>query len=212
MKVFTFYSDTHETMLNEWFLKTIPKDVEVNIKKIPQECATGEFQSDGWMQSMYRKVDYLIECCELEEEVFVHSDCDIQFFKSFKNEITQKMEEGALDLLAQQDLPGPVCCGFMAIRPTKQMADLFREVKEVMGEYNINDQLSLNHILNRRGDIVFDVLGSEYYSVWRSLNGVWDGSQELENIPEGIVMHHANFVEGVDLKMKCMEKVRSLLV
>jgi len=211
MKVFTFYSDTHETMLNDWFLKTIPNDVDVKIKKIPQECATGEFQSDGWMQSMYRKVDYLIECCETEEEVFVHSDCDIQFFRSFKDEVTQKMESGNLDLLAQQDQPGPICCGFMAIKPSKKMADLFRDVKEVMRQYNINDQLSLNNILGRREDIMFSVLDSNYYSVWRSLNGVWDGTQEITNIPKNIVMHHANFVEGVDLKMKCMEKVRSLV-
>jgi len=216
MKVFTFYSESHVQMFEDWFKKTLPDDVELVCKEIPQECSSGNFEADGWMRSMYRKVDYIIECCKEEKEIFVHSDCDIQFFRSFKDEILKGMEDKGLDLLAQRDIPGPVCCGFMAIRPSQKMADLFGAVKTVMREHNINDQHSLNHLLNSGADVKLGVLDERYYSVWRSLNpeasnnlnSVWHGMEPLNNIPKDIVMHHANFIVGVDLKVKCMDVVR----
>lgn len=211
MKVFTFYSETHESMLKDWFLRTIPKDVEVILKKIPQECTTGEFETDGWMKSMVRKVQYIIDCCEEETEVFIHADCDIQFFNPFKNEILKRMEEEGLDILAQEDIPGPICCGFMAIKPSKVTSDLFREVLSVMSEKNINDQHSLNYLITRDKSINWATLDERYYSVWRSLGAVWDGTKKIENIPTDIVMHHANFVEGVDLKDNCLSVVRASL-
>jgi hypothetical protein len=209
MKVFTFYSDTHENMLKEWFLKTLPDDVEVVIKRIPQDCPTGEFDSgEGWDKAMLNKHEYIIECCENETEIFIHADCDIQFFKPFKDEILQIMEDQDLDILAQQDIPGPICCGFMAIRPGVKSATFFKEcLKNMRPQGSLNDQNAVNHVLNNGYDIKLGLLDERYYSVWRDLNTVWDGTQKLSP-PKDIVMHHANFVVGVNLKVDCMKVVR----
>jgi len=208
MKIFTFHSDSHKDMLENYFLPTVPDDMDICVKKIPQECKSGSFESDGWMDSMRRKVQYIIDCCKTEKDIFVHSDCDIQFFKPFKEELLTIMDEHQLDLLAQEDIPGPICCGFMAIKPSTLTADMFKNVIQVMNTSNINDQHSLNHLIKSGYPVKWKTLDDRYYSVWRSIRSVWDGKQELGDIRKDIVMHHANFIEGIELKTECMDIVR----
>ena len=211
MRVFTFYSESHKRMLDKWFLATVPDDVHVELLQIPQECASGRFGSDGWMSSMERKVDYVIHCLKTETEIFVHSDCDLQFFRPFKDDLLNIMAHNKLDLLAQHNGGGTVCCGFMAMRPSDRMVALFEAVKRRMRRKKEHDQLCLNRLLTSWAhEIAFDVLDERHYSVWHSIGHVWNGVDAITTIPENIVLHHANWLKGVDRKLKCLEMVRNV--
>ena len=191
MRVFTFYSKSHKRMLDEWFLATVPDDVHVEVLQIPQECASGRFQSDGWMLSMERKVDYIIHCLKTETEIFVHADCDLQFFQPFKDDVLSIMARKKLDLLAQHDSGGTVCCGFMAMRPSDRMVALFEAVKRRMRRTKEHDQRCLNHLSTSGAHgIAFDVLDKRHYSVWQSIGDVWNGVDAIKRIPRNIVRYN----------------------
>ena len=56
MKVYTTYTPSHKIMYDNYFLKTLPDEFDVHAYEIPQECDTGDFYSDGWDKTCYRKV------------------------------------------------------------------------------------------------------------------------------------------------------------
>ena len=83
MKIYTFFTDSHKSLL-DIFLKNFPynENTELNIKWFPQECKDGSYMSDGWVSTMRRKVEYILQSLNEtpEGEWFVHSDCDIVLF------------------------------------------------------------------------------------------------------------------------------------
>jgi hypothetical protein len=90
MKLYTIYTDSHKNLYENYFLKTIPNEFEIISTKVDQECATGEFYSDGWGKTCYRKVELFYKAClENMGGLFVYSDVDIQFFGKIKDTLIQ---------------------------------------------------------------------------------------------------------------------------
>lgn len=214
--IYTFYTDTHQELLDDWFMKTVDDAEKVHVEKFDQECSTGSFMDEGWNKTMIKKVDYILECIS-NDKPFIHADCDIQFFDKVSDDMSKIMDEKDLDILGQDDgwLGGikTMCAGFFMCRPSDTMKEVFENVKNmVISGFSGNDQLALNFLLqNNYSDTVrSDLLDEKYYSVWRDTNcGLWSESTQL-NIPSSIKMHHANYVTGVDTKIKLMKEIRKI--
>jgi len=213
--IYTFYTDTHKGLLDDWFLKTVDETEDVHVEKFDQECSTGSFMEEGWNKTMIKKVDYILECIS-NDKPFIHADCDIQFFDTVSDDMAKIMDEKDLDILGQDDgvLGGvrTMCAGFFMCRPNETMKEMFTNVRNmVISGFSGNDQLALNFLLqNHYSDKVkSDLLDERYYSVWRDTNcGLWDKSKPL-SVPQNIRMHHANYVTGVQTKIDLMQVVRS---
>ena len=213
MKIYTFYTPSHEVFLNEWFipsLKNTNQDFELVVRKFDQKCSTGNFMDEGWNDTMSDKIDYILYSIDdtPEGEYFIHADCDIQFFKDIKQNL-QTVHYEMFDISAQSDM-GSACCGFMIIRSNTKTKKLFQDIKTLIKKKIFpNDQIALNAIY-KNYDVSLSLLGYQYFSVWMSNGGkVWHG-EELSDIPDNLILHHANFSVGIQDKINLMNIVKNV--
>lgn len=209
-KLVTFYSETHENMYNEFFIKSyneILKDkYKLLTKKIEQLSPTGEWASKGFDIMMVEKVKWIIENIDIDDEnILVYADCDIQFF----GDITYNL--GNNDIMFQSDYSN-ICAGFFICKQNQNVLNFFKLVEtNLVNSLNgvIDDQLILNKILNSGySKISKDILPTDkYWTVGFSTNGnVWNG-QDIK-VPN-ILMHHANFAIGLENKVKLLNLVKN---
>ena len=209
MKLYTFYTDSHSTLLNNYFLPSVPEEdgFEIIVEKFPQECLSGNFMEDGWIDTMRKKVLYVLRGIEENwGNIFIHSDCDVCFLKPFKKEIINEIEN--YDLVGQHDGGGSICCGFFACRANDKTKKLFEAVLNDISKNN-NDQHSFNKLKNNY--ITSKILDDRFFSVNSILNGkVWTNEIDLD-INKNILLIHANWTVGVENKCKLIETVKKKL-
>lgn len=207
MKLYTFLTETHKIFLGR-FIDTFPfeDNFDLEIKFLPQECLSGDFQSDGWNKTMNRKVDYIINALEStnENSFFIHSDVDIQFFGKIKYDLEKLMIESNKDILFQDD-GNQACMGFFICKKNESTTNYFNVIKENLNKFK-NDQFAANFYLNK---IKHGLLPDRYFSIGPKY-GLWNGEDKNFVLPKNILMHHANFTIGVDRKINLLDKIRKI--
>lgn len=209
MKIITFYSDSHYEMYNDFFLESYNKHLREHTlitKKIEQISQTGEYESSGFDNVMLEKIKFIIENIDLNDpSLLVYADCDVQFFNNFKIDL------GDNDILFQNDY-NSYCAGFFVTKQTQNVLDFFLDVKQrFINLMNgiIHDQVVINLMFSEGyNHIKKDFLPSDkFWTVAFSTNGYhWNG-QDI-NVPDDIVMHHANFTIGISNKIKLLKLVK----
>jgi hypothetical protein len=215
MKIYTFYTDSHKQLLDDFFLPSFEKtnkNMELIVTKFDQQCKSGIYMSDGWMKSMHDKVDLIIRGIEENwNSFFVHADCDIQFFGDIKEDLLNQIEDN--DLAGTDDDPfnqnSEISCGFFICKGNEKTLSLFKEVKRIMGG-NLHDQHAFNHIKNNY--ISSKKLNYKHYNVSHSNGGrIWYPGIQLNPFNTNILTHHANWIIGVEHKIKNLELIRNII-
>ncbi len=212
MIIYTHYSDSHKYIYDMYFKKSLRKlysKDEVIIRGVyhEQTTASGDFMSNGWLDSMDIKLDVILQAIEENSgNPFIFADCDIQFFKPFVHLIESELE--GYDLVCQEDR-GSMCAGFFGCMSSQKTKKLFEDIKCNFRSM-VNDQVALN---NLKGCINYKLLDKNlFYTIGNFFNNidgthVWDNKTELYP-PKGIILHHANYVVGVDNKIKLLETIK----
>jgi len=206
MKIYTAYSNSHKVFL-PWF-NTI-KNVEPNITPIfcelDQKCPTGEFSSEGWNDTTKEKLEFILDIVKTDtNEYFIFSDIDVQFFKPVWN-----LGEKALsnyDIVFQNDYYGAQCTGFFYCKNNSKTKQLFEEALKIHNQHR-DDQTSIQAALRIVPEIKHALLPKEYFTLGMFYDH-WHG-QPIFKIPQNIIVHHANWVMGVDNKLKLLEAVKN---
>ena len=214
MKIITFFSKSH-TCLYKRFMNTFPydKDIDLVVRYMPQEC-DGNYDTwnENWMKTMYRKVQYIIDYLDeiKEGELLIHADIDIVFYRSFVKDLEKLMNDSGNDIMFQND-GSTLCMGFFVVRKSDHIVKLFNDLYERMGDYE-HDQDAMNNILPFSG-IQYDKLPERYFS-YGPLNGLkrWTVDCTHVNVPDDIVMHHANWTVGIDNKLKLIQQVKDIII
>lgn len=197
MKLYTIYTESHKEMYERYFLKTLPDEFELVSLEIPQEC-TGDFYSNGWDKTCYRKVELFLKVCEENMgSTFVFSDVDIQFFGKIKDVLVEEL--GDHDIACQNDTGNVYCSGFFICKANERTLNMFRAMIE---NYAFEDQATLNNHIHM---VKSKFLSEKFFTIGHLLGG-WQG-QDFE-MPYEILMHHSNWVIGVETKIRLMDKVR----
>lgn len=204
MKIYTFYTDTHKILYNSFLesIKNTNSDLLVVSEYFEQEC-NGNFMADGWNKTMHRKVDQIIKSCK-ENEIFIHSDCDVYFKRSIKSIIIEEL--GDFDIAFQDDSSSGYCMGFFICKPSKTIIDLFEDVRNNIESYG-NDQLALNSLIYKY-NIRHKKLSNRFFSYGQLNRGVW--SNDDFEFPNETLLIHANWTIGVDNKLKLIEKLKNI--
>ena len=159
MKLYTYYTPSHQILKDEWFVPTLQDDYELCLQKYTQDCPSGNYKEEGWRKAMLRKSDLIIQAIKDNwNEIFVYSDIDIQFFRSMKTEVAKLMQ--GKDLLFQRDSPGgSLCAGFFICRANHKTLKLWCDIQNALtknDDKNKDDQDILNDLLLHRADYFSD--------------------------------------------------------
>jgi len=210
MIIYTHYSDSHKEMYENFFkpsLRKIYSKEEVLIKAVyhKQTTSSGSFMSNGWHESMDIKLDVILTALN-ETEKFIFADCDIQFFKPFVSQVLESLED--YDIACQEDR-GSLCAGFFGCRSNDKTKELFTTVKNKFREM-VNDQVALNNLKNIVSSTLLNK--EQFYTIgnfFENKNGtfVWDNETNITP-PSNILLHHANYVVGVENKLKLLNMIK----
>ena len=241
MRLYAFYTSSHKKLLDEWFLPSLKDDFELVLEEHTQECLMAKFMSKGWNDCMIRKVDLIIRAIqENPDQIFIHSDVDIQFFKPTK-EIILKSMKGHDMVIQKESLFGTICPGFFATYGNSKNLKLWQDIKqELAGQSEKHDQDILNDKLIRSAPNILQIivdkmslpnrsflpnlygikwgyLPDSFYSpgiskekTFSKNNILWQKGDKL-TIPKNILLHHANWTIGMDNKIAQLEYVKGVV-
>lgn len=202
MKAYCWYTPSHQIFLDEYLVPTLPGSVDLVAVKADQQCSSGRFMSSGWMKSMSSRCEWWVETISSADEPIIFIDADIQFFKDPLPIINEILNEH--DLTGHHDIYVPICCGFMAVKPTPSTISLFNHISKTVRDWP-NDQIALNKNLNM---VKFKSLPNTFWTAGHDTNPkVWHPGTQI-NPPNDIILHHGNFTVGLDNKIALMNLVR----
>lgn len=213
MKLYALYTPSHEVLKDRFFLPSIQDDFEIVLEFCEQTCPSAKFKSKGWTKTTIRKVDLIIRAIkENWGSVFIFSDVDIQFFCPIQNTILMYMTDK--DMVIQKNNPsGVLCSGFFACRGNEKTLRLWEDVKRKMEQDDSDsDQISLNRCIKRNSKknpygIAWDYLPDTFFGGGTLTGYLWKPGMSLF-IPHDIMIHHANWTNGVKNKIAQLVYVR----
>jgi len=147
MKIYTFYSQTHQILYENYFKKSLrkiynEKQLPIVAYRAPQEGKTGSFTEKEFIDAMKHKYTLLYQAAEENQnKPFVYSDCDVQFFKPFIEELIFKFNDADYDLLCQEDRKS-ICAGFFITKGTDKFKHFLDITRSDMQDFRLNDQVS----------------------------------------------------------------------
>ena len=212
MKLYTTYSLSHIDLYNDYFVPSLPSELALNEREIPQDCPSGVCWSSGFDISCHKKIKYYKKACEDNQgDIIICSDIDVQFFGDVKDTLISEL--GDFDLACQDDglYPAhahrlPYCSGFMVLRCNNKTMDLLTKIDQ---DFAVDDQETLNQILKRYPDICqHKLLSNKFFTAGQSLGWRgWNGEKTF-SLPDPVIMHHANYTFTIENKKKLLTLVK----
>lgn len=234
MKLYTFYTPSHEELLQEWVLPYLPADLEPVVKNYDQVGPIKEqFGTESFNRTTMFKAELILEAiCENPGEVFLYADVDVQFFAPVSELIIKTIKNK--DMSIQRDsIMGDCCTGIIAIRGNEANKNLWENIRhELKVKNDRNDQQVFNdemlyemrsaRLVRRFGLDKYVPIPNKYQIKWNYLpeqfftygfcrDKWWSVEDDVYPLPKDIVMHHANYCIGVEEKIKQLRHVRKLV-
>ena len=211
LKIYALTTKSHETLLTDWFLKTMPADCEPIVHFMNAEPTI--FRRGHWHKIFIKKLEMILNVIQ-NDKLVVISDVDIQFFRPMAVDLQNKMQ--GYDILFQNNAcgrstdMGDLCGGFLVVRCSAAVSRFFEATRRQLIEMShpaIDDQVAYANIIGRFSELKFGLLPNTY---WTNA-AIWKPGETLSP-PNDIVIHHANWVLGVDHKVKQLEEVRRIIL
>jgi hypothetical protein len=222
LNVYSLVTPSHETLLNEWFLRTLPPDCRPFLHFVDAEPVA--FGQDHWHRVVVHKFDVLRRALATEPAgaVIVMSDVDIRFYRPFAADVRRRI--AGLDVLFQANrpvaprLPHDLCTGFMVIRCGVPASAFFERAHALLVEADdplVGDQAAcIRALVENPAAIRYDLLPSTYWVPDRPSIRTpkrWQPGSPLDP-PRDIVLHHANYTDGTEVKLAQLGEVECRLL
>ena len=213
-KLYCMYTPNFEILFAEYFLPSIQDDFEVKACKIPSDCPSGIFRSEGWNLAMLRKLELLKKAIQENQnnQIFIYSDIDVIFFKPVLKRCLELL--GGLDFLVQRGWPrSSLCAGFFVMRGNEKTFRLICKAESLLREeLVIDDQLAIQEALKlMKGEIDWGFLPPEEFTngrrVLRQLEGYYSRDSEII-LPSSIILFHATSCIGLESKIDFLKRVQ----
>lgn len=215
-RTYTFKTESHQPFV----MPSIESYFAVHhegmfVQQFPQECATGEFHSDGWMSTMRKKVEYVLYSIEQrKKDWFIHADIDIEYTKPVIEDLEARLQSH--DFVAMDD--NMFCAGFFAMRVNSKTVQLWENVYEHLHKFK-NDQIAMNYWIRDLNVKAAKLPRFEYFNymhLW-DRDTLWEGDEDIlrEKLREhadqleSMRLVHANYIIGVDKKVRFLEIMRN---
>lgn len=217
LDIWALVTPSHERLLHDWFLRTLPGDCHPVVNRVDAEPV--EYGRGQWHRVVVHKFDVLERAFAMEpaDSVFVMSDVDIRFYSAFAADARRRIE--GLDVLFQNNRPGVshrynhLCPGFMIVRCCDRARSFFARAKAILLEANdplTGEQRSCISALEENPESIrYALLPDTYWTPVRT--GVdWQPGNPLTP-PRDVILHHANKTTGIANKMAQLSAVERLV-
>ena len=187
MKIFCCYTQAHKTLLEKYFLRSLPTGFSVTSTEL-DIAGPGDFLSPEFLQCISRKVDLILESIkENPDQIIIWSDIDIQFFDLRPEMLVTQLGQHDIAFQREGARVRDVNTGFMVCRCNRASAAFFRKVRDGLQRIpTANEQLIVNLLLGQEHcDVLWTYLSPRFYA--RSHG--WPP-------PHDIVLYHANNTPG----------------
>ena len=230
MRLLTTFSESHQPLFDEHFIKSFPfnEGIDLIVRKMPQVCRTGNLFAHGWRDSMIKKEEFIVETLpKFDGEVCIFADVDIRFYKPLAEDIEERLENH--DICFQKDHndngENSRCGGFFVLRSSEKIRSAFSQILHLLKSYkgedvgfNSSEQHTINTIFRNRPDISCGMLPARYYTHGLYTDGMkhpdssyalwWEKKTPEEKrgvfIPDNLKIHHANWCVGVETKLELL--------
>ena len=209
MKLYSVYTDSHRILKDEWFLKTLPEEWDLNIMHV--EGKGGRVGSQEFLNIIEKKLEYIVKSIKDNmDDTIIWSDVDIQFFDRCKDTILESISRK--DMVFQREWMGKDVAniGFIAIKCNRKTLNFWKCIlerrKDTIQRFrykklSYGDQSMINEALHDNN------LGIK----WGFFpDKIWAKSCGGEP-PIDIILHHANCVGRIDRKLKQLKEVRGIV-
>ncbi|MDR3647100.1 MAG: putative nucleotide-diphospho-sugar transferase [Candidatus Babeliales bacterium] len=210
IKMYALYTPSHKILVDKYFLPSIKDNFNLIIDTFKQQCPTGQFNSEGWNTTMLDKVDVIINAIKSNKnKIFIFSDVDIIFIRPVEKELKKLMKTYEFVIQKSSEKLPNCCTGFFAMIGNEKNLKLWIDIKKFMLK---NPKLSEEDVLNffikqgRLNNIKWSQLPKEYNTGGMFTGSRWVPGIELQ-LPENILLHHANWTVGIDNKIAQLEYV-----
>ena len=176
-----------------------------------QPCPSGSYGKAGWKKTQYKKVSYWKEAIDNNiGDTIICSDVDIQFLKKTKPFLIKKIKK--FDILFQSNnTKNEICSGFFickcSARVSKFMDIVLNKLKESINIPGAGEQHIMQLLLKDKS-----LCNLNYGTLPR--NRFWSPGFKYKNLKtldicSKIMVHHANWTEGVELKLDQLNHVKN---
>jgi hypothetical protein len=207
--IYSICTSSHRVLKERFFCSTLPRGLNLQMLDCEIEGA-GWIMDASWRQTIFRKIEWIIEAIEMNwGGWFVFSDVDVQFFGTMDAPLIAAAAQ--YDLAFQADTPIPtLCTGFFVCRGNDATLALWRAVLQNVRACDgfKHDQEWMQRLIPSAKNIRWGYLPTTFFGGGTFTNRIWNPGDELP-VPEGVVMHHANFTCGVPNKIEQCEHVRA---
>ena len=211
MKLFSIYTDQTTVLKNEWFLKTLKDDWELNILYLEDAPkGSGDYLSEEWFYCIKIKIEILIDAIKNNfNDIIIWADIDIQFFRECTDIVEQNIQGKDIVFQLWDKKKEEINSGFMAIRCNEKTLALFETVlKTPFSGRAFADQDVINDILKQ--DLIPLQWGFFPRDIYHVMLGI---------APVNIALHHAcatpepfilngRKVSSIDLKIEQLTAIR----
>ena len=221
LRLYSIYTKSHQILKEDWFLPTIPDEFDLRITQ--SSLPGGDYRTNQFKLAILEKADFIISAIqECLGKTFVYSDVDIQFFRPVRSVLEEAIKDN--DIACQRDSPGirgQLCTGFFIVKANQRTLRLWQLVRSGINKEG-RDQRKFNRLLRTIQHIRlpfmelcpkinYSYLPENIYSAGTYEGKHWSPGMPL-SIPNDIILHHANWTEGMNNKIAQLEYVKSLVM
>lgn len=208
MKLISVFSPSHETLKDEWFLRTLKDDYEVCLYRC-EARGQGRYMEQDWTQAVLFKSARIIDAIrENWGEVFVYSDVDVAFFAPTAEPILSCI--AGKDIVCQVDDPvGNLCTGFFGIRANDVTLRLWQQVQRAV-ELERRDQVAFNRLVRGMQELRAGYLPASFFGMGTFTARTFQGRERFY-VPADPVMFHANWTKDVDNKIALLALAQRII-
>jgi MoaA/NifB/PqqE/SkfB family radical SAM enzyme len=208
MKLIAVFSASHETLKDQWFLRTLKDDYDVTLHRCDVR-GPGLYMQEDWTQTILFKCDTIIDAIEkYRDEIFVYSDVDVAFFGPTKSAILESL--AGKDVVCQLDDPmGNLCTGFFGLRANDRTLRLWQQVRRALKREH-RDQIAFNRVSREMQDLRVGYLPVSFFGTGTFAARLVLGRQRFY-VPDSPVMFHANFTVGVPNKIALLTEAERII-
>jgi len=205
MKLISYYTETHEILLNKFFIPSIKSEdnFDLRLKKGVQHSEDGNYFSRGFNLATRDKIEFLYEQLNSsdENEFVLFSDVDIIFLKPIMDYLKTYQSYDAVFQKGYDFLN----TGFFMVKNTEEIRDLFNLSIEKIPNHHDDQEVINKLILDTK--INYTTFGDEILNPAAIIGKkIWSGEEFI--LPKKTILFHACWCAGIDNKIKFLEYVR----